>query len=468
MVKRLVEDGYETLEIETPCLLTVVKEIAYPRMPTLRGKQRARKVAIPVWGPDEIGAAPDSIGLKGSPTRVVKIESPRVARDGEIRAPKDPADLEKAVDGIVAYLEKLDLLDRREYESAKDGNGRNGMNASASKPSDVRPERSKEFKGVWILGEQRSAAVQPVSYELLARGRGLADRLGVPLSAVMLGKTGEAGLQELISRGADQVILVESPALEHFLPEPYARALEHLIRKHKPEILIAGATTTGRTLMPIVAVKCRAGLTADCTHLEIESETGNLLQIRPAIGGNIMATIKSPSHRPQMATVRPRSMKAAARDESRRGTVIRESVPAELLASRVRRLGFEPAAADSANIQEAEVVVSGGRGLKKRENFDLIYQLAVLLNAGVGASRDAVDRAWISYPHQVGLERQNGFAEAVSLRRHLRLDPAPRRHQDRRAHHRDQQQPGRADSQGRRLRHRRGPLRSPADADSQD
>jgi electron transfer flavoprotein beta subunit len=112
VVKRLVEDGYETLEIETPCLLTVVKEIAYPRMPTLRGKQRARKVAIPVWGPDEIGAAPDSIGLKGSPTRVVKIESPRVARDGDIRAPKDPADLEKAVDGIVAYLEKLDLLDR--------------------------------------------------------------------------------------------------------------------------------------------------------------------------------------------------------------------------------------------------------------------------------------------------------------------------------------------------------------------
>jgi electron transfer flavoprotein beta subunit len=110
VVKRLVEDGYETLEIETPCLLTVVKEIAYPRMPTLRGKQRARKVAIPVWGPDEIGAAPDSIGLKGSPTRVVKIESPRVARDGEIRAPKDPADLEKAVDGIVAYLEKLDLI----------------------------------------------------------------------------------------------------------------------------------------------------------------------------------------------------------------------------------------------------------------------------------------------------------------------------------------------------------------------
>jgi electron transfer flavoprotein alpha subunit len=138
-------------------------------------------------------------------------------------------------------------------------------------------ERNAEYKGVWVVGEQRFGAVQPVSYELLARGRGLADRLGVPLSAVMLGRTDEAGLQELISRGADQVILVESPALEHFLPEPHARTLEHLVRKRKPEILIAGATTTGRTLMPIVAVKCRAGLTADCTYLEIESETGNLL-----------------------------------------------------------------------------------------------------------------------------------------------------------------------------------------------
>ena len=110
VVKRLVEDGYETLEIETPCRLTVVKEIAYPRMPTLRGKQRARKAVIPLWGPDEIAAAPDCLGLKGSPTRVVKIESPRIARDGEIRAPKDPAELDRAVDGIVDYLEKLDLL----------------------------------------------------------------------------------------------------------------------------------------------------------------------------------------------------------------------------------------------------------------------------------------------------------------------------------------------------------------------
>jgi electron transfer flavoprotein alpha subunit len=196
---------------------------------------------------------------------------------------------------------------------------------------------------------------------------------------------------------------VEHAELTHFLPEPYAGALAFLIGKQKPEILIAGATTTGRTVMPLVAVKCHAGLTADCTQLEIEQRTGNLLQIRPAIGGNILATIKSPAHRPEMATVRPRSCKPLPRDESRTGRIIRETVPPELLKSRVKWLGFEPVGADTANILEAEVIISGGRGLKKRDNFALIGKLAGLLNAAVGASRDAVDRGWITYPHQVGL-----------------------------------------------------------------
>jgi electron transfer flavoprotein alpha subunit len=267
----------------------------------------------------------------------------------------------------------------------------------------VVPDSLKEYSGVWVLGEQKAGAVQPVSHELLTRGRMLAGKRGAPLTAVILGRAGEGGLQELIKRGADQVIVVEAPELEHFLPEPYARTLVHLIRKRKPEILIAGATTTGRTLMPLVAVKCHAGLTADCTQLDIEEGTGNLLQIRPAIGGNIMATIKSPGHRPQLATVRPKSAKPALRDESRTGTVVRETVPAELLTSRIRRVGFEPAAGDAAGIEEADVIIAGGKGLKKKDNFALVNSLAKLMNAGVGASRDAVDRGWITYPHQVGL-----------------------------------------------------------------
>jgi len=261
----------------------------------------------------------------------------------------------------------------------------------------------KEYSGVWVLGEQKSGKVQTISYELLSRGRDLAAKRAVQLTAVILGPAGEDGLRELIARGADRVIVVPAPELGHFLPEPYARTLEHLIREHKPEMLIAGATSTGRTLMPLVAIKCHAGLTADCTQLEIEEGTGNLLQVRPAIGGNIMATIKSPSHRPQLATVRPRSARPAPADPSRTGTIARETVPPELLSSRVKLLKFEPAEGDGANIEEADAVVSGGRGLKKRENFSLIHKLAKALNAGVGASRDAVDRGWIGYPHQVGL-----------------------------------------------------------------
>ncbi len=262
---------------------------------------------------------------------------------------------------------------------------------------------AQERGEVWVLAEQRGGIVQRISFELLARGRALADRLAVELTAVLLGPTAQPGLRELIERGADRVIHVDAAALEHFLGEPHMRVLECLIKARRPQIVLAGATTTGRTLMPLVAVRCRTGLTADCTHLEIEAGTGHLLQVRPAIGGNIMATIKSPRHRPQMATVRPRSMAPLKADSKRRGEIIIEQAPAELLASRIRRLSFEAAEADGANLPEAPVIIAGGRGLKKRESFGLIHELASLLGAAVGASRDAVDRGWIGYPHQVGL-----------------------------------------------------------------
>jgi len=165
-----------------------------------------------------------------------------------------------------------------------------------------------QHKGVWILAEQAGGVLQRVSYELLTRGRALADKLQRPLTAVVFGaKISEQQLQELINRGADGVLVMEAAELEHFLVEPYAACMLKLLAEYKPEIVIAGATSMGRTLMPYVAVKAHAGLTADCTELDIEKETGNLLQTRPAIGGNILATIKTPEHRPQMATVRPHS-----------------------------------------------------------------------------------------------------------------------------------------------------------------
>ena len=183
----------------------------------------------------------------------------------------------------------------------------------------------------------------------------------------------------------------------------YAEQLLRLIAEKEPQIIIAAATTSGRTLMPYVAVKAHAGLTADCTELAIEEGTGNLLQTRPAIGGNIMATIKTPNHRPQMATVRPRSTKPLEARSDRPFVVEEVAVPPKREKPSVEVLGLRALEGQSGSIEEADIVISGGKGLKKRDNFALIERLAKAFGAEVGASRDAVDRGWASYPHQVGL-----------------------------------------------------------------
>jgi electron transfer flavoprotein alpha subunit len=196
---------------------------------------------------------------------------------------------------------------------------------------------------------------------------------------------------------------MNAPALKDFIAENYSNVIEDLIKEYKPEIILAAATSMGRTVMPYIAIKTDAGLTADCTELDIEEDTGNLLQTRPAIGGNILATIKSPNHRPQMATVRPHSTKPAEKDESRTGEIVHLKLDSSLLDGRVKKLGFRKNEGDAVNIQDADVVAAGGKGMKKGENFAMIRELAGYFDGAVGASRDAVDRDWISYPYQVGL-----------------------------------------------------------------
>ncbi len=260
-----------------------------------------------------------------------------------------------------------------------------------------------QYSGVWILAEQSGGRVQRISHELLTRGLDLAAKRGTSLTALIFGSNIDSDdLQGLIDRGADRVVAVESPQLEHFLPEPYMACMLKVIADYRPEIIIAGATSTGRTLMPLVAVRANAGLTADCTVLDIEEETGNLLQTRPAIGGNILATIKTPKHRPQMATVRPRSTKPAEPQKGRKGEIIRVKAPTELLASRVKRLDFVPDESEH-GLQDADNIVAVGRGIKKAENVAIGQRLADSLDAALGASRDVVDRGWLSYPHQIGL-----------------------------------------------------------------
>ncbi len=261
-----------------------------------------------------------------------------------------------------------------------------------------------EYKGIWTLGEARDGEIKEVSFELLSRGRKLADKLDEELVTLLLAdEITDEQAQELIERGADKVLLMNDPALKDFIVENYSNVIQNLIEEYKPEIILAAATSMGRTVMPYIAIKTDAGLTADCTELDIEEDTGNLLQTRPAIGGNILATIKTPNHRPQMATVRPHSTKAAEKDESRSGEIVHLDFDKTLLDGRVKKLSFRENEGDAVNIQDADVVAAGGKGLKKEENFAMIKELAEYFDGAVGASRDAVDREWITYPHQVGL-----------------------------------------------------------------
>jgi electron transfer flavoprotein alpha subunit len=264
------------------------------------------------------------------------------------------------------------------------------------------PDRGalEAYKGVWVFAEQRGGTVAPVALELLGAGRRLAERLGVELSAVLLGAD-EPQARELVRWGADKVYHCEDPSLQSFNDEPYARVLSTLIDEHKPEIVLAGATPIGRSFVPRVAARLKTGLTADCTSLEVEEGSRDLQQIRPAFGGNIMATILCPNYRPQIATVRPRVMKRNEYDESRKGGVIK--VKADDLASNTKVLEtVKEVSGLAVNLQEADVIVSGGRGLGDARGFEMLTELAELLEGTVGASRAAVDEGWIPYSHQVG------------------------------------------------------------------
>ncbi len=252
--------------------------------------------------------------------------------------------------------------------------------------------------GVWTLAEFRDGEINSVSYELLAWGRSLADALNVELSSVIIGYE-ISKVASLFDHGADIVYKVDDKRVEHFLPDVYSNILLSLVREYDPQIIIASATTYGRTVMPILSTKLNTGLTADCTKLEIKD--GTLLQTRPAIGGNVMATIRTQT-KPQMATVRPRSKKTILYDKSQRKVVI-PKIEDKLFKSAYRWINFEKDQSTDLPIQEAEVVVSGGRGMKDGKNFEMLYELAKKLNGVVGSSRAAVDMGWIPYSHQVGL-----------------------------------------------------------------
>lgn len=258
------------------------------------------------------------------------------------------------------------------------------------------------YRGLWVYAEQRHGEVSPVTYELLNEGRRLADKLSVPLSAVLIGHHIEAKAHDLIQHGADKVYIYDDPVFVEFQDDSYSDVLSQLIEQEKPEIILMGATNIGRSFASRVAARIRTGLTADCTALDIDLSTRNLQQTRPAFGGNIMATILTPRHRPQMATVRHKVFKQAKRDANRTGEIIRKQVDTSKIVNRTKFLQFIKDTSVKVNLADADIICSGGRGVGKPEGFKLIEDLAECLGGAVGSSRAAVDAGWIAYSHQVG------------------------------------------------------------------
>ncbi|MCL6447346.1 MAG: electron transfer flavoprotein subunit alpha/FixB family protein [Armatimonadetes bacterium] len=255
--------------------------------------------------------------------------------------------------------------------------------------------------GIMVLAEVRGGAIHPVTREMVAWGRKLAGQFSRPVTCVIIGIDPDDP-EDLIRYGADRVLSVNPGFTGNSPATPTAGLFVDVIREERPAIVIAPATTSGRTLMPIAAARLNTGLTADCTDLAIDPKDGLLLQTRPAIGGNVMATIKTPNTLPQMATVRPRSIRPLQPDSARRGQVLvktyemPDSWPEQLLS-------FIRDERKEINLEEAEIVVTGGKGMKTKENFALLEDLAAALGAGLGATRAAVEAGWAPFTRQVGL-----------------------------------------------------------------
>lgn len=260
----------------------------------------------------------------------------------------------------------------------------------------------QEYKGIWVFIEERDGEIASVSLELLGAGRKLADKRGVELAGILIGENIKPLASTVFEYGADIVYVYDQSIFKNYRTESFMKALLDCSNKHKPEIILFGATSTGKDLASAVATDLPTGLTADTTELDIEEETGLLLASRPAFGGNIMATILCKQYRPQMATVRAKVMKALAPQSGKTGKIVEEKISLKEEDIRTKVLEIVKETTKTVRIDEADIIVAGGKGLGTSEGFQIIHQLADTLGGAVGASRDVVEAGWIEHPHQVG------------------------------------------------------------------
>ena len=257
------------------------------------------------------------------------------------------------------------------------------------------------WRGIAVIAEQTAGTVHPVTYELIGKARELAGKTGQTVYCVLIGHEVAEKADELLAYGADEVFVYDDPALEHFRIEPYAAVLEEFINAKHPSAVLVGGTPSGRSLAPRAAARFRTGLTADCTFLDMQPNT-DLDQIRPAYGGNIMAEVVFPEKRPAMCTIRGNALSKDEPDASKTGEIINVAYDVDDAELRTKVKEIIEKASGEISLADAQIIVSGGRGLGDPSGFDLIREAAAALGAAVGASRAAVDAGWIPYEHQVG------------------------------------------------------------------
>jgi electron transfer flavoprotein alpha subunit len=396
VIQRIGPAGMETVApLAYPFLITVTA-CTQPLYRSLHRSRTARQKKVIEWNARAVEALPQRVGLTGSRTQVFRIFSPSEEKHKECKLFTDAGQL---VAGLRERFLRGPAQASQETEAAYRLDG-----------------KQPTYQGeVWVYVEQEEGTIKQVSFELIAEARKLAGGLNEKVGAVLLGHQVEGLARELIAQGADKVYLADHPLLKHFLPIPYKKAVGELVKQHRPQIMLFGATPLGRELAPRVAYSTDSGLTADCTKLDIDDFergavklTAILKQTRPALGGNIMATIMTKDSKTQMATVRPGVFKAGKADPARAGEVVRHETALTDADIKTRIVSMEPVPPRS-GVADADIVVSGGRGLGTKAKYDKFIRPLAKALAGVlpgsvevGASRMAVEDGFIGHDHQVG------------------------------------------------------------------
>lgn len=407
--ERRVDDGIELVRVPLPCAITVTEIANEPRQPTIEGLLNAKKASITSFNKDAVRGDPKRIGLGGSPTYVKKVTTPPPKKAGETKVLTNGGSVAEAAKWLVDRLVQVGALGTK--------GGPQQLTQQPDKAKEEKEPPPREIPGehgdVWVYVEHRFGTPARVSWELMGEAKRLARVYRTDVCAVIIGDTDvvEELAKQAFEYGADKVYLTEHPALRDYRSETYAKAFANLSNKYHPEVILMGGTNNGRDLAGVLATVIETGLIADCTSLDVD-EKGGFNGTRPDFGGKEMSTIVCPRTKPTMASVRTRVMKMANRVPERTGEITRE--PIELDENQVKEkiLSFVPMEKAGAKLENADVIVAGGRGLGSPKNFAVVQDLADALGGQVGATRAVVYLGWIGKEHQVG---QTGVTVRVRL-----------------------------------------------------